>query len=164
MLHDSNASVTPDLLVIDIDGNDYWIWESVASRHRPRVVVDEHNATMGPRRHWVMPYNANHRWDETCGHGASLTALAALGSRLGYTLIGCDSQGVNAFFVVSRPSAPALPAARSANAGADEEESEANDGQDDGDDSYMAQSRHEARRGLVLLVLLLCLTRDRRAG
>jgi hypothetical protein len=101
VLDQANVSATPDLLVIDIDGNDYWIWETVSSRYRPRVVVIEYNAAVGPRRHWVMPYDPNHQWDETSWHGASLTALAALGSRLGYTLIGCDSQGVNAFFVSS---------------------------------------------------------------
>lgn len=106
VLDEAGVSSTPDLLVIDIDGNDYWVWEEVASRYRPRVVVIEYNATMGPRRRWVMPYNAAHRWDETNWHGASLAALTALGSRLGYTLIGCDSQGVNAFFVVSSEAGP----------------------------------------------------------
>ena len=48
-----------------------------------------------------MPYDPNHRWDGTCRHGAGLSALAALGSRFGYELVGCDSHGVNAFFVVS---------------------------------------------------------------
>ena len=70
------ASGTADLLVIDIDGNDYWIWEEVSSRYRARVVVIEYNAINGPRRHWVMPDNAAHQWDETYWHGASLAALA----------------------------------------------------------------------------------------
>ena len=48
-----------------------------------------------------MPYDPNHRWDGTCRHGAGLSALAALGSRFGYELVGCDSHGVNVFFVVS---------------------------------------------------------------
>ena len=102
----ARASDTSDLLVIDVDGNDYWIWEQVSSRYRARVVVIEYNAIMGPRRRWVMPYNAAHRWDETYWHGASLAALAVLGSRLGYTLIGCDSYGVNAFFVLSSEAGP----------------------------------------------------------
>ena len=106
VLADARASGTPDLLVIDIDGNDYWIWEEVSFRYRARVVVIEYNAIMGPRRRWVMPYNAAHQWDETYWHGASLAALAVLGSRLGYTLIGCDSCGVNAFFVLSSEAGP----------------------------------------------------------
>lgn len=106
VLAEARASRASDLLVIDVDGNDYWIWEEVASRYRARVVVIEYNAVMGPRRRWVMPYNAAHQWDETYWHGAGLAALAALGSRLGYTLIGCDSHGVNAFFVLSSEAGP----------------------------------------------------------
>lgn len=94
----------PDLLVIDIDGNDYAMWKSIGSQLHARVVVIEYNAVVGPRSHWVLPYRADHRWDETCRHGAGLAALAALGSRLGYTLVGCDSRGVNAFFVSAEES------------------------------------------------------------
>ena len=106
VLDDAGAAAAPDLLVVDIDGNDYWVWEKVAARRRPRVVVIEYNASMGPRRRWVMPYDPAHRWEETRRHGASVAALAALGSRLGYTLVGCDSQGVNAFFVLSSEAEP----------------------------------------------------------
>ena len=51
-----------------------------------------------------QPYNPRHRWDETRRHGAGLAALARLGSSMGYRLVGCDSHGVNAFFVVSSQS------------------------------------------------------------
>jgi hypothetical protein len=92
----------PDLLVIDVDGNDYWIWKAVADHYRPRVVVIEYNAVVGPYLRWIMPYAPDHRWSETAWHGASLAALARLGQRLDYVLVGCDSQGVNAFFVRSK--------------------------------------------------------------
>jgi len=97
------ASSTPDeldLLVIDIDGNDYWIWEEVATRYTPRVVVIEYNAVVGPRLQWTMPYNPTHQWNDTAWHAAGLAALERLGRRLGYVLVGCDSLGVNAFFVL----------------------------------------------------------------
>jgi hypothetical protein len=89
----------PDLMVIDVDGNDYWLWEEVGRRFRPRVVVVEYNATFPPGIRWVMPYDPKHRWDHSYYYGASLDALAELGSRLDYRLVGCDSNGVNAFFV-----------------------------------------------------------------
>lgn len=90
-----------DLLSIDIDGNDYWLWEAIEVVE-PRVVVIEYNASFGPRSISV-PYDPGfvrfrkHRsgWY----HGASLTALAELGERKGYDLVGADSRGVNAFFV-----------------------------------------------------------------
>jgi hypothetical protein len=87
-----------DLLSIDIDGNDYWVWEALAA-YRPRAVVIEYNATHPPPERWVMTYNPTHRWGDDTYYGAGLASLAALGERLGYALIGTDVRGVNAFFV-----------------------------------------------------------------
>ncbi len=90
-----------DLLSIDTDGNDYWYWERMAA-WRPRIVVIEYNASRGPDDDWVMPYDADHRWKGDTVFGASLAALARLGTSLGYALAGCDTSGVNAFFVARR--------------------------------------------------------------
>jgi hypothetical protein len=87
-----------DLLSIDIDGNDYWVWESI-NCIKPRVVVIEYNAKFPPPYEWVMPYNQNHVWDGSDLHGASLKALEVLGKRLGFQLVGTNMNGVNAFFV-----------------------------------------------------------------
>ncbi len=87
-----------DLLSIDIDGNDYWVWKAITAT-RPRVVVIEYNPIFPPPSTWVMPYNPNHRFRLDSYHGASLQALAFLGQELGYNLVGCNFQGVNAFFV-----------------------------------------------------------------
>ena len=86
-----------DLLSIDIDGNDYWIWEAISLS--PRVLVIEYNAKFPPPTTWVMQYNPQHRWDYTDYQGASLESLCELGRRKGYTLVGCCLAGVNAFFV-----------------------------------------------------------------
>jgi hypothetical protein len=88
----------PDLLSIDIDGNDYWVWKALA-QYRPRAVVIEYNASYPPPRRWIMAYNPEHRWGGTTYFGASLSALHDLGSRLGYALLGTDTQGLNAFFL-----------------------------------------------------------------
>jgi hypothetical protein len=87
-----------ELLSIDIDGNDYWVWAAIRN-WRPRVVVIEYNASYPPPRRWVMKENSDHRWDGTTYFGASLASLAALGREKGYDLVGTDSNGVNAFFV-----------------------------------------------------------------
>jgi hypothetical protein len=89
----------PDLLVIDIDGNDYWIWEQISKHYQPRVLVMEYNPYFGHDGYWIMPYDAKHTWDGTNWYGASLAALVDLNLKLGYTLVTCDSFGVNAFFV-----------------------------------------------------------------
>lgn len=87
-----------DLLSIDIDGNDYWVWKAIES-YRPRVVTIEYNAKFSPDVKWVMKYNPGHRWGGTCYHGASLKSLEILGSSKGYKLVGCDFNGVNSCFV-----------------------------------------------------------------
>lgn len=87
-----------EILSIDIDGNDYWLWKALAA-YRPRIVVIEYNASIEPPRKWVMPYKADFKWEKGNYYGASLAALGELGNELGYALLGTDKRGVNAFFV-----------------------------------------------------------------
>jgi hypothetical protein len=87
-----------DLLSIDIDGNDYWVWAAVR-RWRPRVVVIEYNAAYPPPQKWVMKENGDHAWNGTDYYGASLASLMSLGRKKGYVLVATNSTGVNAFFV-----------------------------------------------------------------
>lgn len=89
----------PDLLSVDIDGNDYWVWKAM-KRIRPRVVVIEYNASLGRSARVVSPYDPQGRWDHaSMAFGASLGALEALGREKGYALVACNITGVNAFFV-----------------------------------------------------------------
>jgi hypothetical protein len=91
-----------DVASIDVDGNDYWLWEKLECVS-PRVVVIEYNASLGPAVSVTVPYDPTfdrHRKHPSgLYHGASLTALQRLGNRKGYRLVGCDSAGVNAFFL-----------------------------------------------------------------
>ena len=87
-----------DLLSVDIDGNDYYVWQAI-NVVKPRVVVIEYNAKFPPNHFWKQAYNENHRWDGSDWHGASLKALETLGKQLGYQLVGTNISGVNAFFV-----------------------------------------------------------------
>lgn len=93
---------TLDLLSIDIDGNDWWVWRAITVA-TPRVVVVEYNPSFGMNRSVTIPYQP--AFSRFVGHpsgfyyGASLAALTALGKAKGYALVGCDSSGSNAFFV-----------------------------------------------------------------
>jgi hypothetical protein len=87
-----------DLLSIDIDGNDYWVWKAITGP-RPRVVVIEYNSGLPADMRKTVPYDPERSWDFTWFVGASLGALAALGREKGYSLVGCSLTGVNAFFV-----------------------------------------------------------------
>jgi len=98
------AGFTGDLglLSIDIDGNDYWVWEAI-DVVSPRIVVVEYNSLWGPTAAVTVPYDPafvrGQKHHSNLYYGASLTALARLGSRKGYTLVGGNSAGNNAFFV-----------------------------------------------------------------
>lgn len=87
-----------DLLSIDIDGNDYYVLESLATV-TPRVVVVEYNARYAPPIRWRMPYDPEFRWQGSDHFGASLESLNDLMSGRGYALVGCNVTGLNAFFV-----------------------------------------------------------------
>jgi hypothetical protein len=92
------------LLSIDVDGNDYWLWRALTVI-QPRIVVIEYNASLGAGagRSITTPYDPyfNRYAKHSTGfyHGASLTALTRLAEEKGYILAGCESAGVNAFFV-----------------------------------------------------------------
>lgn len=86
-----------DLLSIDIDSNDFWVWREIKAR--ARVVVIEYNASVPPLESRTIVYDPGFAWNGTDYFGASLMALKKLGERKGYTLVYCDRCGVNAFFV-----------------------------------------------------------------
>ena len=94
-----------DLLSIDMDGVDYWIWEAI-DVIEPRVVVVEYQDIIGPEKSLTVPYaddfNA-YKYPTTAGMpnycGASLMAFVKLAQRKGYRLVGCNRYGYNAFFI-----------------------------------------------------------------
>ena len=90
-----------DLLSIDIDYNDFYVWKSLDEIYQPRVVIIEYNASHLPTEDKVVKYDANAVWDSTNYFGASIRALYNLGKLKGYSLIYANNQGVNLFFVKS---------------------------------------------------------------
>ena len=95
---EASVPETFDLLSIDIDRNDYWVWQAI-QRYQPRVVVIEYNAVMPAHLAWIVKYEARTSWDGSSHQGASLKSLELLGARKGYRLVGCGFTGGNAFFV-----------------------------------------------------------------
>jgi len=98
LIRDGGVSGEIDLLSIDLDYNDYWVWKAIDVIN-PRVVVIEYNATLRPPLSLVVPYESTRTWDGTNYFGASLEALVRLGRTKGYRLVGCSISGANAFFV-----------------------------------------------------------------
>jgi len=87
-----------DLLSLDIDQNTYYAWEGLRG-FRPRVVVVEYNAAIPSDVDWKVRYDAARTWSGHQNFGASLKAYELLGRQLGYSLVGCDFIGINAFFI-----------------------------------------------------------------
>ncbi|GAC1617546.1 MAG: hypothetical protein PVS2B2_22130 [Candidatus Acidiferrum sp.] len=100
LLRKSSFGEDLGLLSIDIDGNDYWIWESLEA-YRPRIVIVEYNSVFGLST-VAVPYDE--KFARSSAHysnlyyGASLGALQLLGRKKGYVLLGSNVWGHNAFF------------------------------------------------------------------
>jgi hypothetical protein len=90
------------LLSIDIDGNDYWVWDAI-SVLRPIICVCEYNAVLGDIWPLSVPYDPEFvRTRPEFGnlyYGSSVVALKSLSKRKGYRFVGANSEGINAFFV-----------------------------------------------------------------
>tara|TARA_B100000787_G_scaffold168961_1_gene158890 strand:+ start:304 stop:1263 length:960 start_codon:yes stop_codon:yes gene_type:complete len=90
------------LLSIDIDGNDYHVWQSIDVIN-PAIVVIEYNAVFGDLHQVTVPYRPD--FFRTKAHfsnlyfGASLQALILLGKEKGYKFVGTNTIGANAFFI-----------------------------------------------------------------
>ncbi|MBC2696380.1 MAG: hypothetical protein HF982_14115 [Desulfobacteraceae bacterium] len=101
LIKQSSVGNNIGLLHIDIDGNDYWVWEVLEIR--PEIVIIEYNSVFGNKRSITVRYQEN--FDRTKAHysnlyfGASLPALCYLAEKKGYSFIGCTSSGNNAYFV-----------------------------------------------------------------
>ena len=86
------------LLSIDVDGNDYWIWEAIKVI-KPRIVVIEAKVEFGTRN-VIVPYgDHNHYSVDKMYNGASVEAIRKLGKMKGYKMAGSNRQGYNLFFV-----------------------------------------------------------------
>jgi hypothetical protein len=102
IFRDNNFIGKVGLLSIDIDGNDYWVWEAIDCVDAEIVIV-EYNSVFGPDLAVSIPYDeAFYRTNAHYSNlywGASLAALVHLGNKKGFTFIGCNSNGNNAYFI-----------------------------------------------------------------
>ncbi|MEE2673945.1 MAG: hypothetical protein VX466_09125 [Myxococcota bacterium] len=87
-----------DLLVIDIDSNDYYVWRAIRD-YRPKVVLIEANFFFPPPQKMVIDYHPMNYWDGSHYLGASPQSLYDLAKKKGYELVHHMSWGPNLFFV-----------------------------------------------------------------
>jgi hypothetical protein len=105
------------LLSVDIDGNDYWIWQAIEGIS-PRIVICEYNSQFGPTAEVTVPYDEAFVRDTAhfskIYYGASISALCSLAASKGYSLVASNAAGNNVFFVRTDllGRLPVLPAAQ----------------------------------------------------
>lgn len=94
----SGATGPVDLLSLDLDGMDYWVWKAITAIE-PQVVVCETNNPIPPDRALTVPYDPKFVCKTKDYRGASLAAMSKLGREKGYRLVGTNRFGFNAFFM-----------------------------------------------------------------
>jgi len=89
------------ILSVDIDGNDYWVWQAIGNAS-PWLVIAEYNAVFGDLHPLSVPYRpdfARTRADSSNLYfGASAKALQHLAASKGYACLGSNRAGNNLFF------------------------------------------------------------------
>jgi hypothetical protein len=88
-----------ELLSIDIDGNDYWVWDAITVI-RPKVVIIETHTEFGTNN-IVVPYDPSYMYPgkHPIYHGASVIAMNKLAEKKGYRLVAASDLGINQVFL-----------------------------------------------------------------
>jgi hypothetical protein len=99
LIESNGLNGTIELLSIDIDGNDYWVWEALTVI-QPKVVVIETHIEFGTNN-IVVPYDPTYMYPgkHPVYHGASVVAMSHLATRKGYRLVGASDLGINQIFL-----------------------------------------------------------------
>ncbi len=110
LIKQAKLGVEVDLLSIDVDSIDYWLFDALEIPRvvRPRLIVCEYNALFGPTRAVTLPNGPRPRTAPKSYVGASLAAMTKVAERKGYRLVLCEDYGVNAFFL-RNDLAPEIP-------------------------------------------------------
>jgi hypothetical protein len=111
LITDAGFNGDVGILSVDLDGNDYWVWDAIDCVNA-EIVICEYNSRFGDERTVTIPYDPKFlRAKAHYSHlyaGASLAALCLLAKRKGYYFVGTSSGGNNAFFVRNDLKSPKL--------------------------------------------------------
>jgi hypothetical protein len=94
----------PDVLSLDIDGNDYYVAESILSAEiKPKIFIVEYNSAFGPEMSVTIAYQEDFQvtqgYGENLYYGCSISAWKKLFLKFGYFFVTVDTNGVNAIFI-----------------------------------------------------------------
>ncbi len=103
ILSDAGVSGEIDLLSLDIDGMDYWVWKAIEVI-QPRVCLFETHNVIPSHLSLTAKYDPNFYYlnqptEQQDYRSASLLAMTKLSQSKGYRLIGSHRYGFNCFFM-----------------------------------------------------------------
>ena len=95
----ANVPADVDLMSVDIDGNDYWVWDAI-DVITPKVVIIETHVEFGLRS-IAVPYDNTYVYPgkHPDYHGASPMAMKKLANKKGYRLVGSNDYGFNTIYI-----------------------------------------------------------------
>lgn len=103
LLTNAGATGEVDLLSLDMDGNDYYIWEAISVLNPRLCVFETHNIIPGDKSLTIPYHPAFYCWDkqgaERDFRSVSLAAMKKLSEAKGYRMIGAHRMGFNVFFL-----------------------------------------------------------------
>jgi hypothetical protein len=111
LLRESGCVGEIDLLSLDLDGNEYWVWQAIDAIN-PRLLIVETLNIAPSDRSITIEYRSDfcyHDQPEEDFRSASLLAMVRLCKRRGYRLIGAHRHGFNAFFLRNDEGADFFP-------------------------------------------------------
>jgi len=88
-----------DVLSIDTDGIEFYLWNNLDESWTPSLVIVEMNPQLGFTDDKVMVYDANFVWRHTSYYGTSAVAWMNLARKKGYSLVHIEKTCTNMFFV-----------------------------------------------------------------
>jgi len=98
LFKDAGVPYDFDVLSIDVDGPDYYLWEALTD-FAPRIVIVEYNSSKLPTDDYVVAEDKVFEYGATKDEGASLLAFYKLGTEKGYQAIYTELYGSNLFFI-----------------------------------------------------------------
>ena len=94
-----NVPQNINVLSVDIDFNDFYCVKEILANYQCDIIICEYNATHLANEDKIVIYDKNGRWDGSNYFGVSLLSLDKLGKKYNYSLIYCNNNGVNCFFI-----------------------------------------------------------------
>jgi hypothetical protein len=90
----------PDVFSLDVDSVDYYVARALFNRGlRPRLCVVEYNSAYGPDWRCTVNPELVGSSNEVLYYGVSIAGWRSFFDSQGYTFVGVERTGVNAFFV-----------------------------------------------------------------